>query len=65
MAHVVVATSPTMRATSKSIQPQPASSTSVPVTVAVKTMWSPGNTDVFMRKVMRPSRPVGPVQSVT
>ena len=28
-------------------------------------MVSPGKTEPFMRKVMRPRRPLGPVQSVT
>ena len=60
----VATVSPTASDTSRSTQPQPVSSVATLVTVARKAIVSPGNTEPFMRKVMRPNRPFGPVQSV-
>ena len=57
--------SPTVKVISSVTQPQPTSSVDTLVTVAEKTMRSPGKTESRMRNVMRPRRPVGPVQSVT
>lgn len=51
--------------TSRPAQPQPVSSVVTSVTLAVKVIVSPGKMESRMRNFMRPSRPVGPVQSVT
>ena len=60
----VATVSPTFSVTSSFTQAQPLSSVSISFTEPLKTMWSSGKTDVFMRKRMRPMRPFGPVQSV-
>ena len=59
------ATGAALRVTSRVAHPHPVPSSSVAVTSPAKVMRSPGNTESRMRNVMRPSRPFGPVQSVT
>ena len=63
-AHSVQTSPSTLRVTSTSAHCSPSSSTSTDPTTPASTIVSPGNTEPFMRNVMRPSRPLGPVQSV-
>ena len=60
-----VLTSPSTDSVMRSeAQPQPCASVVTSSTTPDNTIVSPGNTEPFMRNFIRPSRPVGPDQSV-
>jgi hypothetical protein len=62
---VVIVRSPTLTRSATSAQLVPDASLATCSTEPRNTIVSPGKIESCMRNVMRPRRPVGPVQSLT